>query len=108
MPNLLPSNLVEAVAFGLNLLDDDSKRELALVGYVDPHTKYSTDFIQVLGKGLGIFDSSNHALFLDVAVNHSEDLHFLELGPEGESQEGTIRIVLAAMVDQLRRVTPCP
>ena len=106
MPKLLPPNLSEAVTFGLDLLDDSSKRELALVGYVDPHTKYSTDFIRVIGKGLGIFDSSNQSLILDLAENHNEGLHFLELGPEGASREGTVRMVLAAMVERLRGETP--
>ena len=95
-------NLNQAVATALSLLNDESKRELSLLSYVDPHTKYRTEFISLVGSGLGLFDGSNQPLLEDIVRNHAEKLHFLDLGPEGVSAQAAIRIVLAEMSDELR------
>lgn len=98
-----PSTLKQAVAAGLALLDDDSKRELALLTHVDPHTKYRADFIALVGEELGIFNRSNQLLLEDVAKDHVDQLHFLELIPDMLAQ-ATVRIILVAMAEELRLV----
>jgi hypothetical protein len=103
----LPTNLKQAVAYGLALLDEDSKHELSLLSYVDLHTKYATVFIGLVGEGLGIFDFSKQLLLADIATNHVDQLLFYEPGPEGVSAEGTVRIMLAAMAEQLRLAKHC-
>jgi len=37
-----------------------------MIQYVDPHTKYQTEFVAVVGEELGIFNRSNQALLEDV------------------------------------------
>jgi hypothetical protein len=106
MTSTLPTNLNQAVATGLGLLNDESKRELATIGYVDPHTQYQTKFIAFVGEELGIFDRSNQALLEDVAENYVDRLHFLELADPETLGQATVRIVLAAMAKQLRLTKP--
>jgi hypothetical protein len=93
----MPNTLEEAVIFGLNLLNDHSKRELAKIGWVDPHTKYETDFIGIVGAGLGILDKTNQQLLRDIAVNHADSLHFLETEGSIVEPDAAIRVVLSAM-----------
>lgn len=106
MTSTLPTNLNQAVTTSLALLNDESKRKLAMIGYVDPHTKYQTEFIAVVGEELGIFDGSNQALLEDVAENYVDRLHFLELADPEALGQATTRIILAAMVTQLRLTKP--
>lgn len=97
MNKMMPNTLEEAVAFGLKLLNDQSKRELAKIGCVDPHTKYGTDFIEIIGAALGIFDKTNEQLLRDIAVNHADSLHFLETDGSIVEPDAAIRVVLCAM-----------
>lgn len=106
MTSTLPTNLNQAVETGLALFNDESKRELAIMGYVDPLTKYQTEFIAIVGKELGIFDRSNQALLEDVAKNYVDRLHFLEQADLESLGQATVRIVLAAMAKQLRLTKP--
>jgi hypothetical protein len=103
MINLLPKNLEEAVAFGLDLLNDESRRELAKIGWVDSHTKYDTDYEGIIGSALGISNRENAALLRDIAVNHSDSLHFLEIDEDMAEPSAAIRVVLAAMSKALLR-----
>lgn len=97
MSNFLPVNLEEAVVFGLNLLNDQSKQELVKIGWVDPHTRYCVDYIEIIGNGLGILGMENRQLLNDIAVNHSDLLHFLEADGETVEPIAAIRVILSAM-----------
>lgn len=94
MANSYPKTFDEAVATGLLLLDDAAKAELSRVRYVDPHTKYRTDFISAIGEALGISDGSNNDLQVDVLAKRSEELHFLEVDGDRATQAGALRLVL--------------
>ncbi len=97
MNELLPMNLEEAVIFGLNFLNDRSKLELAKIALVDPHTTYGVDYIEIIGSGLGISSMENQPLLSDIAVNHSELLHFLETDGATVEPDAAIRVILTAM-----------
>ena len=97
MSKVLPMNLEEAVVFGLSLLNDQSKRELAEIGWVNPHTKYGVDYIEIIGSGLGISSMENQPLLNDIAMNHSDLLHFLETDGLTAEPYAAIRVVLTAM-----------
>ncbi|KWN20335.1 hypothetical protein WM21_03955 [Burkholderia ubonensis] len=59
--------------------------------------KYETDFMMVIGNGLGIIERQNIDLLRDIEKNHSDQLHFLEL-QDGEVDVGAaMRIVMAAI-----------
>ncbi|UXU87590.1 hypothetical protein [Burkholderia sp. S-53] len=97
MDRKLPGNLDAAAKFGLKLLDEKSRREVSKIGIFNPHMKYETDFMMVIGGGLGIVDRQNIDLLRDIENNHSDQLHFLEL-QEGEVDvEVAMRIVMAAI-----------
>ena len=93
----MPKTLEEAVIFGLNLFDDQSKRQLAEIGWVDPHTKYNVDYIGIIGAGLGILDGRNQNLLRDIAVNHADALHFLETDGSIVEPDAAIHVILSAM-----------
>ncbi|MBK4738026.1 hypothetical protein [Noviherbaspirillum pedocola] len=97
MNNITPNTLGEAIIFGLKLLDDDSKRELAKIGWVNPHTKYETDFIGIVGAALGILDKTNQSLLQDIATNHADCLHFLDTDGSLVEPDAAIRVVLSEM-----------
>lgn len=97
MNKFLPMNLEEAVIFGLNLLNDQSKRELAKIGWVDPHTKYGVDYIEIIGSELGISSMDNQPLLSDIAINHSDSLHFLETDGATVEPDAAIRVILSAI-----------
>lgn len=97
MNQTIPKTLEEAVTFGLKLLSDRSKRELANIGWVDPHTKYDVDYIAIIGVGLGIADQTNQQLLRDIAANHADSLHFLETDGTTVEPDAAIRVVLGAM-----------
>ncbi|NVD97549.1 hypothetical protein [Massilia sp. BJB1822] len=103
MNRTLPKNLNEAVAFGIALLDETSKAELASLEFVDPHTSYCVDFIEITGSNMGLFDFSNKVLLEDIANNHSELLHFLELIDGEVDPNGAIRVILAAMARHIAK-----
>ena len=90
-------NLEEAVAFGLNLLSDQSKRELAKISWVDPHTKYCVDYIEIIGSRLEISSMENQPLLSDIALNHSDSLNFLETDGGTVEPQAAIRVILTAM-----------
>ncbi|WP_157661059.1 hypothetical protein [Burkholderia ubonensis] len=97
MDRKLPGNLEAAAKFGLELLDEKSRREVAGIGIFNPHMKYETDFMMVIGNGLGIIERQNIDLLRDIEKNHSDQLHFLEL-QDGEVDVGAaMRIVMAAI-----------
>ncbi|WP_157654808.1 hypothetical protein [Burkholderia ubonensis] len=97
MDRKIPGNLEAAAKFGLELLDEKSRREVSGIGIFNPHMKYETDFLMVIGNGLGIVDKKNVDLFRDIEKNHSDQLHFLELQDGGVGVEAAMRIVMAAI-----------
>lgn len=97
MDGFLPSTFDSAVDFGLRLLDEQSRAELARIGYVDPHTKYRVDYIALIGGELGIWDGSNSALLENLAISQLESLHFFELDEAKATSDGAIRIILKEM-----------
>jgi hypothetical protein len=98
----LPKTLNDAVAVGLSKLTDDGRREMAEVGFIDPHTKYRTDFEQIITEALGLHDGSNRDLLIHVASNHAGELHFLETDGQTAEPRAVLRVVLAEMVKVLR------
>jgi len=97
-----PKTFSDAVAVGLSQLTTDGRTELARVGFVDPHTKYKTDFEQTISEALGLHEGVNRDLLLDVASNHAEELHFLETDGQLAEPSAVLRLVLAEMVMVLR------
>lgn len=97
MSNVLPKTLEEATVYGLQLLSVDSKRELARIGLFNPHAKYETDFLAIIGSGLGIMDGTNSQLLQDIAAHHSDALHFLESDGKSVEPDAAIRVLLTAM-----------
>lgn len=95
---MLPKTLNDAVAAGLVNLTNDARMELAEVGFIDPHTKYRTDFEKVVADALGLNDGSNQELLIDVALNHADALNFLESDGHKAEPRAVLRIVLAEMV----------
>jgi hypothetical protein len=97
MSKHLPSSLNDAVGFGLSLLADQDKRELASMGMFNPHMQYDTDFAEIIGVGLGISNGENLSLLRDIATNHVDELHFLEIDGESVEVDAALRVVLSAM-----------
>jgi len=97
MDRLLPGTFDSAVDFGLGLLDEQSRAELAEIGYVDPHTKYRVDYIALIGSSLGIWDESNTVLLESLAASQSESLHFFDFDGEKATPDGAVRIILKEM-----------
>ncbi|CAN7588571.1 hypothetical protein LJR028_004201 [Rhizobacter sp. LjRoot28] len=94
---MLPKTFNAAVAAGLAVLTSDARKELAEVGFVDPHTKYRIDFEKVVANALGLNDGSNQELLIDVARNHADALNFLESDEHRAEPQAVLRIVLAEM-----------
>jgi hypothetical protein len=92
-----PKTFADAVAVGLRSLSDLATKELASVGFVDPHTKYRTDFEEIVSRALGLNDESNPELLRDVATNHPHLLHFLEASAQVAEPRAVLRVVLAEM-----------
>lgn len=97
MSNVLPNTLEEAIVYGLQLLSVDSKRELAKIGPFNPHAKYETDFLAIIGSELGILDGTNQRLLQDIAAHHADDLHFLETDGKSVEPSASMRVLLTAM-----------
>lgn len=97
MNKYLPSSLSEAVDFGLILLAEQSKQELARIDFFNPHMQYETNFAEIIGEGLGIANGENSLLLRDIATNHVDELHFLETDGETVEVDAALRVVLAAM-----------
>ncbi|WP_269507036.1 hypothetical protein [Burkholderia sp. IMCC1007] len=97
MNRKLPGNLEAAAKSGLELLDEKGRREVSIIAVFNPHMRYETDFMAVIGKGLGIVDRKNIDLLRDIEKNHSDQLHFLELQDGGIDTEAAMRIVMAAI-----------
>jgi hypothetical protein len=98
----LPKTFAEAVAIGLQALSPDQQDELREIAFVDPHTRYRTDFEKVVGVALGLAGGENFELRIDVAENHADDLHFLDTSGRLAEPQAVLRVVLAAMVRKLR------
>lgn len=101
--NELPKTLDAAVAFALTNLSSDAREELANAGFVDPHTKYRTDFEKLVTEALCLGDGLNEPLLVDVAKNHGEKLHFLESDGQRAEPRAVLRVVLAEMVKAVRQ-----
>ncbi|SAL02593.1 hypothetical protein AWB80_08394 [Caballeronia pedi] len=100
MKGNIPTTLDASVEFGLTLLDAKGRSELATMGLFNPHMKYETDFVKIIGSKLGIIDGSNQELLRDIAIKQGDNLHFLEI--EGDSIEpaAAMRILLTAMSEK--------
>lgn len=97
MDRKLPDNLEMAAKFGLALLDEKGRREVSRMEIFNPHMRYETDFMSVIGVGLGIVGRENIALLRDIANNHSDQLHFLEMQDGEVDVDAAMRIVMAAI-----------
>lgn len=107
MSKLVPVDLAEAVLIGIGSLSNDSKAELLAMGTFNPHLKYDTDFINVVGSAVGIIDKENARLLQDIAVNHADQLHFLETDGETVEIQAAIRVILLEMARSLGAVSNC-
>ncbi|NVE01197.1 hypothetical protein [Massilia sp. BJB1822] len=103
MQRVFPKDLQEATSLGLKLLDESSKAELASLQWVHPHTRYQTDYIEIVGSSMGLIDRSNKLLLEDIATNHTEQLHFLECVDGEVDSDAAVRVVLTAMSKDISR-----
>jgi hypothetical protein len=93
----LPKTFDEAVEVALNMLDASERSELSKIEMVNPHARYRTDFIQLVGNRLGLLDGSNVDLLKHIAVNQASSLHFLEIEGGVVEPMAAVRVVLAEM-----------
>jgi len=100
---MLPKTLSDAVAIGLCSLTPEGLKELAEIAFVDPHTRYRTDFEKIVAGALGLNDGSNLDLQIDVAENHAGELHFHETDGRLAEPKAVLRLVLAEMAKAVQR-----
>ena len=98
---LTPLNLAEATEFCINILDEETKGELAGIGFYNPHMKYKTDFERTISEILGLTSTDAHSLLLDIAVNHAEKLHFLEVDGGLATPDAALRVIVNAIATRL-------
>jgi hypothetical protein len=98
-----PATVEMAAKQGMALLDEHGRREVAKIGIFNPHMKYDTDFLSVIGGGLGIVDGGNLRLVRDIIENHADKMHFLEIQEGAVDVNTVMRIVMAAISQEAQR-----